>query len=233
MISANIDNLLINDTINQFKEIYPDINIDSLDENLLNDMIFGLFNNSNILNKNNDSNNSDIKYNDSNIVSKIFDKKIIEDNYELANEYIPEMLCPTNLIYLNGRINGKTIKIMIDTGASSCICYKSVVDKCGLEYLLDAETTSLISGAHSTKSSLGSLWYFKIELDVGNDNWVGIPINAIVIDDTCEEYFNNNEEKFSHIDIILGMTFLKSYKVNINFGNMKLTLNDKINIKFK
>jgi hypothetical protein len=142
---------------------------------------------------------------------------------------------------LDGRIGKNKINIMIDTGASSCVCFKSFVDKCGLEYLLDISTQQLITGAHSTKYSLGKIWYFEIQLNMDN-NWIDIPISATIIDNTSDEFIKDNtsdefikdnDENINSMDIILGMTFLKSYKANINFSQMILTLNDKIKIKFK
>ena len=192
----------------------------------------------------------------------------------MADEFIPEMTIPTNLIYLKGRLNGINTRIMIDTGASSCVIFKSIVDKCGLGYLVDSSTSVMVQGAHGMKPTLGTIWFAEIEIEIDTDKWVSIPISVEVIDDSetiktkqiIKEHYekineiigvnnlesnnvsDNNKDnkkdikqqtKFdkssdqSHgFEIILGMTFLKSYRANIDFSSMSITLNKNIKIKF-
>lgn len=59
--------------------------------------------------------------NDQTIIDNKFNQKIIEKNYELAYEKIPESLFECNMIYIEGQINSKKVLIFIDTGAQHSI----------------------------------------------------------------------------------------------------------------
>jgi hypothetical protein len=285
---------------NKLKSIYPDINPNKIDQDLLeniiqniisedyknidkikNEMILNISNESTNLNiptdlnipsnlniptDPNESNINKISNNTNNYFNKTniniqqnkFDLEIIKQNILMANEIIPEMSIPSDLIYLKGKLNGINTRIMIDTGASVCVVFKSVIDKCKLNYLIDTSTSVMIQGAHGMKPTLGTIWFVEIELEIIKDKFVAIPISLDVIDDSetikankiigehydkikkimdpndnMDNNFTNLCENKSHgFDIILGMTFLKSYRANIDFSTMSITLNSNIKIKF-
>jgi hypothetical protein len=265
----------------KFNLLYPDIDINSIDKELLDNMLINIVNDdtdkidkikTDMFNKiNNTVSNSNSNFNEKNIGKdkhniKTYQnatcKELIKQNILMSDEIIPEMSVPTDLIYLKGKLNGYPLKIMVDTGASSCVIFKSVIDKCGIEYLIDTSTSVLVQGAHGMKPTIGTLWYVEIELGVGEKNYISIPITAEIIDDSetirankiIEEHLlkindlvkindsvkkndcgvtNNKSDNKSHgFDIILGMTFLKSYRANIDFFTMSISLNNNIKIKF-
>lgn len=240
-----------------FKKFYPEIDINSIDEDLLLNILSNIFieKEKNIVHQ---DTNTNIMGNDD----------VIANNILMSNELIPEMSIDTNLIYLNGKLNNYPIKILIDTGASACFSNKSIISKCGLEHLIDKESKVGVMGVHGTKSSLGLIWFVELDLDIsnGNEQYVSIPICINVTDDTeiIEEQNKKdieikneiskmkqcantsfklkaielieekiNESKNDQIELILGINFLKSYKANIDFGTRTLTLNESIKIKFK
>jgi hypothetical protein len=243
MLSTN--NCILNEYINKkFKIKYPNIEINNLDSELFENMVITLL---------------DDDYKNINNMEKIpfkFDNNI-KENILLANKLIPEMLDPSNLIYLNGKINNNKINIMINTSASTCVIYKSVIKKFNLEYLIDKSSYIMAQGIQNINPILGTIWIFDIELDISNGKgqYITIPISAEVIDDSDiidkNKIINDKlikmkniiEDKKISIDIIqelnnkknfeliLGMNFLKSYKANIDFSSMILTLNKNINIK--
>ena len=132
-----------------------------------------------------------------------FNQEIIKQNMLMADEFIPEMTIPTNLIYLKGRLNGINTRIMIDTGASSCVIFKSIVDKCGLGYLVDSSTSVMVQGAHGMKPTLGTIWFAEIEIEIDTDKWVSIPISVEVIDDSetikTKQIIKEHYEKINEI----------------------------------
>ncbi len=259
---------------NKLKVLYPDIDINLIDNELLDNIIFNIINEdkqkiTNI--KNNMVENINNLTSNQNIVKEIENKKetnptynlnkeILQQNILMADEIIPEMSIPSNLIYLKGKLNGYKTKIMIDTGASSCVVFKSVVDKCGLEYLIDKSTSVMVQGAHGMKPTLGTIWFVEIELEIEKDKFVSIPISVEVIDDQetikANEIIKEHNDKINELmgigignsnsntsknkdnetshnfEIILGMTFLKSYRANIDFSSMTITLNKNIKIKY-
>jgi hypothetical protein len=253
---------------NKLKCLYPDIDLNNIDNDLLENIIQNIVTNdyknidkiknemfTNIQNITNVSNNIDEKINTNNYKNE-FDMEIIKQNILMADEIIPEMSISSNLIYLKGKLNGIDTKIMIDTGASSCVIFKSVVDKCNLEYLIDTSTSVMVEGAHGIKPTLGTIWFVELELEICKNNRVNIPISLEVIDDTetinANKIIKEHSDKITKIvninddnenkdiisnqkrrfEIILGMTFLKSYRANIDFSTMTITLNKNIKIKF-
>jgi hypothetical protein len=173
----------------------------------------------------------------------------------MGDEIIPEFSIPSDLIYLGGRIGPINLKIMVDTGATSCVMFKSVVEKCGLDYLIDTSTSVMVQGAHGMKPTLGTISFLEIDLEITKDQWVSVPISVVVIDDSetikankiisehndkinkiigiKDDNNNNLTNKIPHgFELILGMVFLKSYRANIDFSTMIITLNKNIKIKF-
>ena len=140
------------------------------------------------------------------------------------------MLLPTNLIYLNGKINGVPIKILFDTGASSNCIFKSKIIEAGLDDVVDKHDKAKIQGINSNKETYGKIWYTEIELYLNfekKENLTAIiGLNLMVIDD------EKSDKNLNTFDIILGLNFMKSYRTNIDFMTNTITLNNTIKIKF-
>lgn len=270
MFGDTIYDLLGNDNnVNEYidtklKKIYPDIISTDIDKDLLENIILNLIdedcknnnnNKNNITSKivelSNNNNNTNINNNTDKIYNN-FNEDIIKENILMADEIIPEMSISSNLIHLKGKLNGIDIKIMVDTGASSCVIFKSTLEKCGLEYLIDTNTSVMVQGAHGIKPSLGTIWYIEVELEICKENMINVPITVEVIDDTesinankiiqenydkikkniCKDDDITTNKNTHSFEIILGMSFLKSYRANIDFSTMTITLNKNIKIKF-
>jgi len=142
-------------------------------------------------------------------------KLLCDAAYEMAMTNIPEMFCPTGMIILNGYINNKSLKILLDTGASTSIIFDSVVKRLELSELVDHRVKTELHGI-GTETSSGKIWYTELQL-----NNIYFPISLTVS--------NNTIEKF---DMILGINFLQSYNAQIDFKNKKIKLNDKYDIVF-
>ena len=277
-MNNNFNTNLLSDQyfMQRFQEIYPDINQDALEPELFEDMIKNIAREEYNKLLNVEKQTEQTEQTEQTVQTKQTEQpneEIVNENYDMANEIIPEMFVASNLIYLKGKINNTFINIMVDTGASCCFTYKSVIERCGIDYLIDKSATKMIQGVHGTKQSLGMIWFLDIELciDLSNTeidklNYVSIPIMVDVNDDTEQVQANNlikdkvkkikeivktNDnvlelEKVNQIcknidksmfdnklELILGINFLKSYKANIDFSTMTMTLNDNIKIKFK
>ena len=267
------DTKINNYITSKLKCLYPDMDFVNIENDLLENIIINVINedNTNIdkIKKNMMTNIINISDNcDDELKKKTneyeneFNMEIIKQNILMADEIIPEMSISSNLIYLKGKLNGINAIIMIDTGATSCVIFKSVVDKCGLNYLIDTSTSVMIQGAHGIKPTLGTIWFVEIELEINQDKYINIPIRVEVIDDsetiTANKIIYEHDDKITKIidinyndmnnfkksdsnhiqtcthefEIILGMTFLKSYRANIDFSTMTITLNKNIKIKF-
>jgi hypothetical protein len=210
--------------IKLFNTHYPDLQFELLDNELMKDIIESIMgetiNNTIQKSINNASDSTSISAN------------VIEQNYDLADKYIPEMLLPTNLIYLNGKINNIPIKILFDTGATSNCIFKSKIIEAGLDYLVDNKNKTFIQGINSNKETYGKIWYTEIELELElkssnkEKNYAMIGLNLQIVND------ENSDKNLNKFDVILGLNFMKSYRTNIDFSTNTITLNNTIKIKF-
>jgi hypothetical protein len=187
----------------------------------------------------------------------------VKDNVEMAEMLIPEMEFTQSLIHLKGKINNVPITFMVDTGASMCVTHEYVIEKCCLHHLVDTKEIKYITGAHSTEPTLGKIWCVEIELEVMLDDnsvsFISIPISIDVSHDIITHYTKESEKMKKmkkammnildnhprasenqdnhniHMphDVILGQTFLRSYRANIDFGSRVITLNGEIKLRFE
>ena len=203
--------------IQLFSDYYPGLNFEHLEDDLIKDIVESIIGKSF-----NDFSQKPIEH-----LVKLQDK-LIEDSYDMADKLIPEMLLPSNLIYLNGKINNIPIKILFDTGASSNCIFKSKIIEAGLDNIVDKQNKVAIQGINSNKETYGKIWYTEIELKLNFDENINamVGLNLMVIDD---EKSDKNTNTF---DVILGLSFMKSYGTNIDFMTNTITLNNKIKIKF-
>lgn len=250
-IKNNISEIeFYNSLVSQFKDFYPDINPDNIDNDLLQNMLENINDHINNFNKNNNIISNDITLNNTNISNNTnipnqllkkemyFNETIISENNSMAYDIIPEMLIKSNLIYLKGKMGGKPINIMIDTGASCCFTYSSVIRKCGLEYLIDTKSQIMIMGAHNIKPTLGTIWFVEIELNIGDktnsdEKFVSIPISIEVNDDKellesenkINMEFDNNIAKLKEI----AYTNKKLYDIEEIEKQIQIRKNSKTN----
>jgi hypothetical protein len=202
--------------INIFNEYYPELNFNDLDTEIAKDIIETIIETS--------IDNLPEKITE---MLKTSEKDIIEENYEKADKYIPEMMMKTELIFLKGKINNIPITILFDTGATQNCIYKSKAVECGLQNIIDKRIMTSVAGIHNVEKSHGVIWYTDLEMDVGeNKTKALLGINLIVIDDV------NIKKNEKILDVILGLNFMKSYRANIDFLTNTITLNGDIKIKF-
>lgn len=131
--------------------------------------------------------------------------------YEFALDNIPEMLFPSNLIKINGKIDNQDIIIMIDTGATFSIISESTIEKLNLNNTIDRKMTADLNGI-GKEISTGRIWYVELLIDENI-----YPLSLITANKQIDD-----------IDIILGINFLKSYNALIDFKSNRMSLNDNI-----
>ena len=199
--------------ISIFNKFYPELKFEQMDENLTKEIVesvLGMNINNFLINNSNNINNE------------------IQKTFDFAHEHIPEMLFPTKLITLNGKIKDIPIKILIDTGANNNCMYKTKIIQAGLENIIDKNAKTIVTGIQSNKETCGKIWYTDIELEIitaeKNKSYAMLGLNLTVIDD---------ENKETPFDLILGLNFMKSYKMNIDFLTNTITLNGNIKLKFE
>ncbi len=224
-----------------FNRHYPELNPVEIDKDLFVDMM------TNILALEQakiDKEEAEGKDNDK---EEAFESKVIEQNYLMANEIIPEMFVSNDLIYLKGKLNKTDVNILVDSGCQTSTVFKSTTDRANLDYIIDKKACTICQGVGGLTKTYGMLWFTELEIETESDKFVTIPIKLSVVDNTkkndLEQELDNikleqNElielvEEKSKLDLLLGIDFMKAYKGIVNFNKKTITLNDSIVINYK
>ena len=152
-------------------------------------------------------------------------KDKISDLYRKANADCPEFL--THLTYstplcvnfqvLDNWNQLQTIKLLIDTGASSCVMYYETLQSLGLAHNIDRGRKGTVMGAGGKAQCYGVMPYMEVTYE-----GYCFPMSAIVTG-------THGITKFAGI---LGINFFKTYNASIDFTNNTLTLNNVLQIPF-
>jgi DNA damage-inducible protein 1 len=99
-------------------------------------------------------------------IDNIIEKRqqIIDNNYREANDIIPELFFPTKMLYFPCWINGKSIKVFIDTGAQLSIMSKKCAEEYEISHLIDYKYTGNVKGVGRQKI-IGRIW--MVDIDFG------------------------------------------------------------------
>ena len=131
---------------------------------------------------------------------------LIDINYEQCIEKIHEYLISYDLLIVDVIISNITFKAIIDTGSDVCAINKNVINNCNLMNLIDIDNNTNVIGVNGINKSLGKIWYLEIEI-----NNYSISCSFVVLDNINNKY-----------DVILGINFLITNNINIDFRNRKL-----------
>lgn len=147
-----------------------------------------------------------------NINDEVFKQNIIDENYALAMDIIPESFIPVNMLYVRGKINNHDQNIFVDTGAQVSVMSLSLAKELGIDYLIDHFCEGKLVGV-GTKNMVGKIHYIDIEF--GN---FSLPCGFSIID--------SNDLK-----IILGLNSMLSTGCVIDLQNKKMSFKN-CEIKF-
>lgn len=137
----------------------------------------------------------------------IFGQSIIDENYALAMNTIPESFIPVNMLYIKGKINDNELDIFVDTGAQVSIMSLKLARELGVDYLIDHFCEGTLVGVGSKKMS-GKIHYLDIQL--GN---FSLPCGFTIID---------NDD----IKIMLGLNSMLSLGCILDLKNKKMIFNN-------
>ena len=137
----------------------------------------------------------------------IFRQSIIDENYALAMNTIPESFIPVNMLYIKGKINDNELDIFVDTGAQVSIMSLKLARELGVDYLIDHFCEGTLVGVGSKKMS-GKIHYLDIQL--GN---FSLPCGFTIID---------NDD----IKIMLGLNSMLSLGCVLDLKNKKMIFNN-------
>jgi len=84
-------------------------------------------------------------------IEEIIRMKNIDENYKMAQEYLPETLMSVHMLFINIEINKNPIVALVDTGAQSTIISESLAKKCGIFNLCDTRFQGIARGVGTSK----------------------------------------------------------------------------------
>jgi DNA damage-inducible protein 1 len=142
-----------------------------------------------------------------NIADLAFKQSIVDENYQLAMDTIPESFIPVKMLYIKGKINNKEIDIFIDTGAQVSVMSLSMAKELGVDFLIDHFCEGKLVGI-GTKNMSGKIHYLDIQLDNFN-----LPCGFTIIDN-------------DGIKIMLGLNSMLSMGCILDLKNKKMKFNN-------
>jgi len=131
----------------------------------------------------------------------------IRDNFKTAMEHTPEVFGQVFMLYINCRLNGCDVKAFVDSGAQVSVITRSLAEEIGLERILDERFNGTAVGVGTTQI-VGKVHCSQLEI-AGNF----FPHSFSVLQDLKKE-------------LILGLDFLKRYRVMLDMKNNKFCLPD-------
>ncbi len=214
--------------VNLFKQYYPKVDHTLLDNNVLAILIETMFEIEKT--KYSDTDSDTDSNSDANTNSESESSPIIKENYIIATKLIPNQIDSGNSICIQGRINQVPLNILFDSGCQTSTTFVSVVNKIGLDYLVDKKSTTYCNGISGIIKTYGMIWCTQLELKITNetDNYVSVPIKLSVISDTNpSENFDSNK-----VDILIGTDFMEATNTIINFGKKTIEIS-QCELKYK
>jgi len=77
--------------------------------------------------------------------------KNIQENYIMAQEYLPETFSQVHMLFINIEINKNKVVALVDTGAQTTIICESLAKKCGVFNLCDTRFSGIAKGVGTSK----------------------------------------------------------------------------------
>ena len=134
---------------------------------------------------------------------ELFKQNIIDQNYALAMDIIPESFIPVNMLYIKGKINNTELDIFVDTGAQVSVMSLSLAKQLGIAFLIDHFCEGKLVGV-GTKNMIGKIHYVDIEF--GN---FSLPCGFTIIDS-------------DDLKVIMGLNSMLSIGCTIDLQNKKM-----------
>lgn len=132
-------------------------------------------------------------------------QKIINESFNYAQEYTPEVFASVHMLYIDCKVNGKPVQAFVDSGAQNTIMSKKCAEKLEIMRLVDTRFNGMAQGVGVDKI-LGRI--HAINLEIGGNYF-----------DCCFHILEN-----SKIDMLFGLDMLKRHQCCIDLHKNVLTL---------
>jgi|LauGreDrversion4_2_1035121.scaffolds.fasta_scaffold105396_2 hypothetical protein len=198
--------------VNLFKQYYPSIDHTTLDNGILAILIENMF----------EVEKSKYSDTDSESDSESISNPVIEENYAVATQLIPNQIDSGDMICIQGRINQVQVNVLFDSGCQTSTTFVSTVKKTCLEHLVDKKSRTYCNGINGVTKTYGMIWCTQLELKSNpeTNKYTSVPIKLSVIPDNSTKESNPNQ-----IDVLIGTDFMKATNTIINFSKKTIGLN--------
>ncbi|EGR28571.1 hypothetical protein IMG5_172430 [Ichthyophthirius multifiliis] len=149
-------------------------------------------------------------------IQEIIEQQQIDQNLEMAQEYMPEVFGKITMLYIDICINDRQVQAFVDTGAESTIISKQCAERCGIMRLVDKRFSGIASGV-GTGKILGRIHSYHIQILDQK-----IPCSFTVIETI-------------NLDFLLGLDTLRRFQCLVDLGKNCLTFslqNRKLDVPF-
>uniref|UniRef100_A0A0N5C8T1 UBA domain-containing protein n=1 Tax=Strongyloides papillosus TaxID=174720 RepID=A0A0N5C8T1_STREA len=110
-------------------------------------------------------------------IAERIQRQNIEENFRMAQEYIPETFFINNLLWIRLKINGVPVLGIIDSGCqSSAVVSINIIKKCNLLNLVDKRYCGAASGIGGMQNIIGKIHSTSISV---NEHLFEIPIQVL------------------------------------------------------
>ncbi|QLG71098.1 hypothetical protein HG535_0B01360 [Zygotorulaspora mrakii] len=124
-------------------------------------------------------------------INELINRQEIEEQFQNAWEYTPEVFTTIHMLYISIEINGHPVKAFVDTGAQMTIISTRLAEETGLTRLIDKRFIGEARGVGTSKI-LGRIHQAQIKIETQY-----IPCTLTVLD--------------THVDILFGLDMLRRH----------------------
>lgn len=137
-------------------------------------------------------------------IEEIIKRQRMDEQLKYAEEFMPETLIATSMLYIDMEVNGKKFQGFVDSGAQMTVMSSAFVQEIGLMKDVDTRYKGKASGV-GTSEIIGKI--HACRLKIGGKYWIECSISVLTSID---------------IPFLLGLDMLKKHRCAIDLGSHSL-----------